>query len=71
MNHGHHFDIALSEEHKAEQKRKQEERKARERLEKAAPALLAACENALKKSHNPEVEKILVAAIALAKPEQT
>ncbi|KKN71230.1 hypothetical protein LCGC14_0422730 [marine sediment metagenome] len=45
MNHGHQFDIALSAEHKAEQERKQAEREAREKLEAAAPDLLAALEN--------------------------
>ena len=46
MNHGHQFDAVLSAEHKAEQERKQKKRAAREKLEAAAPDLLAACKAA-------------------------
>ena len=43
MNHGYHFDAALSEENKREAREMQEKRDARKRVEDAAPALLAAC----------------------------
>lgn len=54
MNHGHHFDCALSAERKVEQERKQTERKAREKLEAATPDLLEACKVAiLALTHEP------------------
>lgn len=42
MNHGYHFDVALSVERKTEQERKQAKREARKKLEAAAPYLYKA-----------------------------
>ena len=47
MNHGHQFDRALSEEHRAEQLEKHQRRLAREKVKAAAPDLLAALQDLL------------------------